>query len=137
MTDRIRPLDNGLINRRIKTLGVFGVPITISNPAAGLEVAVDGLVDTGASRIILPASQLAAISLRPARYRRFELGDGRIVELGIACADVGVRGEAAGTEVASGDDGVSATLGVIVLESAGLTVDPRGQRLLPTDLLLH
>lgn len=137
MTERIRPLDNPLINRRIKTLGIFSVPITISNPATGLAVTVDALVDTGASLTILPASQLVAIGLRPARYRRFELGDGRIVELGIASADVTVQGETAGTEVAFGDEGVSATLGVIVLESAGLTVDPRGQRLLPTDLLLH
>ncbi|MBI2888181.1 MAG: retroviral-like aspartic protease family protein [Chloroflexi bacterium] len=128
-------LQDPLINRRIK-VGVFNVPITVANPQTGAAVTVDALVDTGATLTVLPGSLLRQIGIQSIRQQVFELADGRTVQWPIGNAEVTVEGLSTPTLCVFGQEDVSATLGVVVLESVGLTIDPVHLRLVPTPGLL-
>ena len=116
-------------------MGAIHIDATIRNPA-DRDRCWQGrfLVDTGATDSVVPKRHLHAIGLQPEGSRLYELADGREVEMGIA----GVRIELMETFTAGvvifGEDGVEPILGVTALESIGVEIDPRNQRLkrLPT-----
>lgn len=129
-------LQDPLINRRIK-VGIFSVPITVTNPVTGVSVALDALVDTGAALTVVPSSLLQQIGVAPIRRQVFELADGRRVEWSVGEVRVTVQGLTTPSLAVFDPEDVSPTLGVVVLESVGLTIDPAPPgRLIPTEGLL-
>ena len=111
-------------------MGAIHIDATIRNPAER-ERCWQGrfLVDTGAIDSVVPKRHLHAIGLLPEDTRLYELADGTAVELGVA----GVRLELIGTFTAGlavfGEDDAEPMLGVTALESIGVEIDPRNQRL--------
>ena len=111
-------------------MGAIHIDATIRNPA-DREKCWQGrfLVDTGATDSVVPKRHLHAIGLQPEDTRLYELADGREVELGIA----GVRIELMDTFTAGlavfGEEDAEPILGVTALESIGIEIDPRNQRL--------
>ena len=87
------------------------------------------LVDTGAVDCLVPAKHLRAIGLKPKGERTYELTDGSEVKLDISTADIEFMGELVGSTVIFGADDAEPILGVTALESVGIEVDPRNQRL--------
>ena len=61
--------------------------------------------------------------------RTFELADGSEIALDIGVARIEFMGEAVGATVIFGNDDAEPLLGVTALESVGIEVDPRNQRL--------
>ena len=123
-------LQDPLINRKIK-VGTFNTTIEIGNPAAGTSATLEALVDTGATLTVVAGSLLRRLGVEPIRQQAFELGDGRRVEWPIGEVRVTVEGRSTPSLGVFGPEDVSPTLGVVVLESVGLTIDPVNLRLVP------
>src|SRR5438128_12310706 len=102
-------------------------------PLAGAGKSWTGrmLVDTGATDTFVPASVLRKLGIRPAGRRLYELADGREQELPIGFGVVEVLGRAAGATLVFAGEEEEPLLGVTVLESAGLWIDPQHERLIP------
>ena len=111
-------------------MGVTQVTVTIRNPAR-LDQTWEGLflVDTGSFDCLVPGKYLRQIGLEPRAQRTYELADGTEVKLDVTVAEVEFMGERVGSTVIFGKDEVEPILGVTALESAGMEVDPRSQRL--------
>ena len=111
-------------------MGMTHVTVTVRNPAEP-EKSWEGLflVDTGAVDCLVPAKHLRAIGLEPRVKRTYELADGSEVKLDITTAEIEFMGDLVGTTVIFGADDAEPILGVTALESVGIEVDPRSQRL--------
>ncbi len=111
-------------------MGITQVTVTVRNPAAP-EKTWEGLflVDTGAVDCVVPAVHLREIGLAPKGKRKFELADGSEVTLDITTGEIEFMGEIVGATIVFGADDVEPILGVTALESVGIEVDPRSQRL--------
>jgi clan AA aspartic protease len=111
-------------------MGATQVTVTIRNPAAP-EKTWEGLflVDTGAIDSLVPRQHLEAIGLKPKAQRVYELADGSEVKMDITTADIEFMGEIVGGTIIFGDPDTEPLLGVTALESVGIEVDPRNQRL--------
>ena len=90
------------------------------------------LVDTGATDTVIPSNELERIGISREGKRTYELADGTVVSYDIGYAFVRVNGEKVAANVVFGGDGCEPLLGVTVLESAGLIVDPIHQILKKT-----
>ena len=111
-------------------MGVGHVVVTVRNPAEPAR-SWQGpfLVDSGAIDSLMPRQHLEAIGLMPKGRRVYETADGRKVEMDVTGADIEVMGEVTAGLVVVGDDEAEPLLGVTVLESVGIEIDPRNQRL--------
>jgi clan AA aspartic protease len=119
-------------------MGVTHVTVTVRNPA-DLGKSWEGLflVDTGAVDSLVPGKSLRQIGLAPKGSRTYELTDGSEVKMEITTGDLEFMGEIVGSTIIFGADDTEPILGVTALESVGIQVDPRTQRLrrLPATLL--
>ena len=116
-------------------MGVTHVTVLVRNPAKPKQTWESlFLVDTGAWDCMVPSSRLKQIGLKPKGKRTHGLADGSEVKLDITTGDVEFMGETVGATSIFGPDDAEPILGVTALESVGITVDPRSQRLkrLPT-----
>jgi len=87
------------------------------------------LVDTGATDTVIPSNELERIGVTREGKRSYELADGTVVSFETGFAFVCVNGEKVAANVVFGKEGSEPLLGVTVLESAGLIVDPVSQML--------
>lgn len=106
------------------------VTAVVRNPAQPERV-WEGLflIDTRAIDSLVPANRLKEIGLAPKSKRIYELADGSEVKLDITTGDIEFMGEIVGSTIIFGADDAEPILGVTALESVGIEVDPRTQRL--------
>ncbi len=111
-------------------MGVTHVTVAIRNPAEPDRV-WEGpfLVDTGAVDCLVPRPHLEAIGLIPLGQRTYGLADGSEIRMDVTVGRVEVMGETVGATIVFGEAGTEPLLGVTVLESAGIEVDPHNQTL--------
>jgi len=111
-------------------MGVTHVTVTIRNPAEPVR-AWEGpfLVDTGAIDSLVPRPHLEAVGLKLKGRRVYETAGGREVEMDVTTGDIEVMGEITAGLIIVGDADAEPLLGVTALESVGIEVDPRNQRL--------
>ena len=111
-------------------MGATHVTVTVRNPADPGR-AWEGLflVDTGATDSLVPRQHLEAIGVKPRSSRIYQLADGSEQRLDVALAEMEFMGEFTGGTVIFGDPRAEPLLGVTALESVGIEVDPRNQRL--------
>ena len=111
-------------------MGMTHVTVTVRNPALP-ERTWDGLflVDMKAVDCLVPGNQLKEIGLSPKAKRTYELADGSEVKMDITTAEIEFMGEIVGSTIIFGPDDAEPILGVTALESVGIEVDPRSQRL--------
>ena len=111
-------------------MGVTHVTVTVRNPAdPGLTWEGLFLVDTGAIDCLVPGKQLREIGLTPKAKRTYELADGSEARMDITTAEIEFMGEIVGSTIIFAADDAEPILGVTALESVGIEVDPRTQRL--------
>ena len=111
-------------------MGMTHVTVTVRNPAKrGKTWEGLFLVDTGAVDSLVPGKFLRKIGLIPRSERTYELADGSEVKLEIATGELEFMGELVGTTLIFGADNAEPILGVTALESVGIEVDPRSQKL--------
>ena len=111
-------------------MGVTQVTVIIRNPAMPNK-SWEGLflVDTGAIDSLVPREHLEAIGLKPKAQRIYELADGSEVKMDITTAGIEFMGDLVGGTLIFGEEDAEPILGVTALESVGIEVDPRNQRL--------
>lgn len=111
-------------------MGLTHVTVTVRNPAAP-ERTWDGLflVDTGAVDSMVPARALREIGMLPRAQRTYELADGTELKMDITVGELEFMGDIVGSTLIFGPDEAEPILGVTALESVGIEVDPRTQRL--------
>jgi clan AA aspartic protease len=111
-------------------MGATHVTVTIRNPADPEKTWESlFLVDTGATDSLVPRQHLEALGLKPKGKRIYELADGSELKLDITTADIEFMGEIVGGTIIYGEPNAEPILGVTALESVGIEVDPRNQRL--------
>jgi clan AA aspartic protease len=111
-------------------MGITQVTAAVRNPARPQKL-WEGLflVDTGAVDCMVPGKHLRALGLKPRGKRTYELAAGSEVTLNVTVAEVEFMGETVGATVIYGPDDAEPILGITALESVGIEVDPRSQRL--------
>jgi clan AA aspartic protease len=111
-------------------MGATHVTVAVSNPADP-DRRWEGLflVDTGATDCMAPAKWLKSIGIEPRSTRTYESADGSEIKLQIGVATIEFMGELVGTTMIFGADDIEPILGVTALESVGIEVDPKNQRL--------
>ena len=114
-------------------MGMFTVPVEISNPWGGGAASIEPVVDTGFS--VMPASLLKSLGLEPVEQDEFMLANGEIRVYSVGEARFKINGRERTTPVVFGDDGVF-LLGAVTLQSFGLVADTNEHRLVPARLLL-
>jgi predicted aspartyl protease len=117
-------------------MGEVHVRITIVNPRSGArsdDIAV--LADTGATLTIIPAPLLEAVGIEKTLSVTLIYADGRRVRRDAGDAVILVNGESTPCRIVFGEASDVALLGLTVLETLGLAVDPVQRRLVPTDFL--
>ncbi len=95
-----------------------------------------GLVDTGATHLVLPASAVTALGLAESGQVTVRLGDGQQVQKAIVKVvqvEILNRSEVFSAIVEPGRN--DALIGAIVLEQLDLVVDTKNQTLVPRDPL--
>jgi clan AA aspartic protease len=117
-------------HKRCDRMGITQVTAVVRNPARP-DRTWEGLflVDTGSVDCLVPAKHLKAIGLEPEGQRTYELADGTAVKLDVAVAKIEFMGDIVGVTVIFGQEHAEPILGVTALESVGIEVDPRNQRL--------
>jgi len=111
-------------------MGMTHVTVTVRKPAIP-DKTWEGLflVDTGAVDSLVPRKHLAEIGLVPKAKRTYELADGSEVKMDITTGELEFMGDLVGATIIIGADDAEPILGVTALESVGIEVDPRTQRL--------
>jgi len=114
----------------IRHMGITQVTAAVRNPARP-ETAWEGLflVDTGAVDCLVPAKHLRELGIEPRGKRTYELADGSEITFDVGGAEIEFMGDRVWTTVIFGADDAEPILGVTALESVGIEVDPRSQRL--------
>ena len=79
----------------------------------------------------VPASMLLSIGIEPQFARRIWLADESSIRRPVGAAKYGLLGDEYVGEVIFSEEGTQPILGLTVLESLGLVVDPQGERILP------
>ena len=111
-------------------MGVAQVTVTVRNPAEP-DRTWEGLflVDPGAIDSLVPRQHLESIGLKPKGQRVYGLADGSEVRMGVTVGQIDFMGDIVGSTIVIGEDDSEPLLGVTALESVGIEVDPRNQRL--------
>ena len=111
-------------------MGMTHVAVTVRNPADP-ERTWEGLflVDAGTVDCLVPGKRLREIGLTPKAKRTYELADGSEIKMEITTAEIEFMGDLVGSTIIFGADDAEPILGVTALESVGIEVDPRTQRL--------
>ncbi len=111
-------------------MGITQVTVAVRNPARP-DSAWEALflVDTGAVDCLVPGRHLRELGIEPRGKRIYELADGTEVTLEVGGAELEFMGDRVWTTVIFGADDAEPILGVTALESVGIEVDPRSQRL--------
>ncbi len=118
-------------------MGLTYVNVTIANPTDLKRAKRKKLLaDSGALYSIIPEAVLRDIGIQPYGYETFTLADGSRIRREVGNAFFRINGRQAPTPVIFGKKGDGSLLGVIALESLGLTIDPRTGKLRPTPLFL-
>lgn len=111
-------------------LAVKHVDVIIRNPADPAKSWQGSfLVDASTPDSVAPRPCLEAIGLQPQGRRRYQLADGGELEMDIAVACIECLGAFAGGTVVFAETDTEPILGVTVLASLGVEIDPRTQRL--------
>lgn len=118
----------GAVHVKVKLLGPPGRPVP--------PLQVEALVDAGATLSIFPARLLRSQGVKPMEEVRTRLADGRIVHRSVGEVRVKLNGHERTTQVIFGQAKDATVVGVVTLESMGLTVDPVRRRLVHSEYLM-
>ena len=116
-------------------VGTFHVNFTLWNPDKTQSRTLRGLVDTGASYALIPATTLAELGIEPEQVKRFQLANGATQDFPVGRADVELEGRTKNIHVVF-DPENRILLGAMALEAFALAADTKNHRLVPADLTL-
>jgi clan AA aspartic protease len=118
-------------------MGHVRVPLRVTNPDRPelTTLILDALVDTGATSTCVPAAIAEGLSLRTRGSATVRTAEG-VQELEASWAELEIQGKQLVTHILISPTLETVLIGVTTLEGMGFAVDPSGERLVPTELLL-
>ena len=117
-------------------VGTFHADFTLWNPGRTRSRALSGLVDTGASYTLVPASTLDDLGIERRRVRTFRLADGSTRDFSIGLVEMELQGTTESVHVVFGAEDSRALLGAMALEAFALAADAKNRCLIPAELTL-
>jgi len=106
-------------------MGLTRVTVKVSNLTRSVEaVETEFLVDTGAIDCMAPGKMLEETGIEVEGKAFYELANGESVEYNYGFAIIELMGDRTVTQIIFGPDNCDPILGVVVLESIGIVVDP-------------
>ena len=117
-------------------VGTFYADFTLWNQGRTRSRNLHGLVDTGASYTMVPASILEELGIERFDTRTFSLADGSRRRFSLGWVEMELEGRPGFVYVIFGDEGVKILLGATALEAYGLAADAKNRRLIPGELTL-
>ena len=117
-------------------VGTFHADFVIWNQDKTRSRTLNGLVDTGASYTLVPASILEELGVERLRSRVFSLADGSRRELFMDWVEMELEGQTDQVSVVFGLDSGKILLGAMALETFALAADAQNRRLIPAELTL-
>ena len=117
-------------------LGTFYADFTLWGPDRIRSRTLNGLVDTGASYTLVPASILEELGIERFETRTFTLADGSRREMSIGLVDLELDGRIRTVYVLFGDEKGPGVLGSMALSAFALAADAKNRRLIPGELTL-
>ena len=119
-----------MVRERDRQVELIHVQVSLKVPGASTPGYQGSfLVDTGATDSMAAESDLSRAGIQPVGRKSYEMADGSVHEYRFGLAQIEVMGEITAGRVIFGPEGVEPILGVTVLESIGLIVDPTSQSL--------
>ena len=112
-------------------MSTFTVTLEIADQLREQHIALDALVDTGATYTSVPAGTLAGSGIEQIEVRRFRLADNRLVEYPMGEARLRLDGREFTAPVIFASDDGPVLVGMTTLEIFGLGVDPIEEKLVP------
>ena len=117
-------------------VGTFYADFILWNQDHTRSRTLNGLVDTGASYTLVPASILEELGIERFETRTFTLADGSRREMSIGLGDMELDGRGRTVYVLFGDEKGKVALGSMALSAFGLAADAKNRRLIPGELTL-
>jgi clan AA aspartic protease len=118
-------------------MGETIVKIRVSNLTNKKTGEIEVLVDTGATYTTVPGEILEELGVEKVDKVVIELADGRTLERYIGNIYIEVEGRKRANPVIFGEESDASILGLVSLESCGLTVDPVNRKLVPLPKIHH
>ena len=112
-------------------VGIFNVPVRVSDQFRERYVDLEAMVDTGSTYAVFPESLLARLGIEPIESGLFELADNRIVEYQVGEALLMLEEREYTVPVIFAPDESDPLIGATTLEIFRLGVDPVSQKLVP------
>lgn len=118
-------------------MGITTIRARLTNIAARERTSdVDMVVDSGAIYSVVPATVLDAIGVEAEETETFGLADGRSVRRRVGDVRFEIEGRRGVSRVIFGEPDDAALLGMVTLESLGLSLDPLKRTLRPLRLMI-
>ena len=117
-------------------MGTFGASFTIRRRDGAHPHALHGIVDTGASFVIVPRRILTEMGVAQDETALFSLADGSVHELAVGEVLLDLLGRTRTVQVVFGTAPRKILLGAMALEAFGLAADAKKHRLIPAELTL-
>ena len=116
-------------------VGTFYADFTLWNPDQTRSRTLNGLVDTGASYTLIPASILTELGIAPEKTKQFQLANGTTQDFPVGWARIELDGQQENVHIVFGPEN-RVLLGAMALEAFALAADAANRRLIPADLTL-
>ena len=118
-------------------VGTFKADFVIRNRAdTGRSQALSGVVDTGASYTVVPATILDALGVEQEQSINFTLADGSKRDMDIGWVQMELEGRTGHVYVVFGPDNSPVLLGAMALETFALAADAKNRCLVPGQFTL-
>ncbi len=113
-------------------VGTFKADFVIRNRMeTGISETLSGVVDTGASYTVVPATILDGLGIEREQSINFTLADGSQREMDIGWAQMELEGRTGHVYVVFGPDNSPILLGAMALETFALAADAKNRGLIP------
>jgi len=113
-------------------MGTFREPIQIASPKRPkASIALEAIVDTGATYSWIPEEILKRIGVKSIETRPLKIASGKVIRRKLGLILITVREKTMPTPVLFGDKGSEPLLGAVTLEELGFSVDPVHRTLVP------
>jgi clan AA aspartic protease len=110
-------------------MGAIHVTVRLSWPGVQEPYEALFLVDTGATDSLVPKSELLKLGFKPIGKTSYELANSDVVEYEYCGAVFEFMGETSFGRIIMDPDDCEPLLGVTILESVGITIDPTNRTL--------
>lgn len=117
-------------------VGTFSADFILWNADQTASRSLNGLVDTGSSYTMIPASILAELGIERKRTTTFQLADGSRRSYGLGFAEMELEGQRDLVHIIFGPENTRILIGALTLEVFGLAADAKYGRLIPAVLTL-